>query len=493
VVDSLLRNHVATSSVLLLCLFFPLFWISQYNYPAGDDYLVFFQAQSLGAVGATRWWYRNWSGRYASLFLQSMFSEHASWLVAYKVVPIALFVLGFVSLFAFLRALFGTGFRRAEMFTLTSCIYAFLIGVTRDMATGFYWVAASTQNTSALFITLLILALHIRIGRTSHLPTRSALTMIGVVLIAVLAGLNEVSLMLFVWTVASVACFQTIRCGRVPRVGVIFLAASVAFGLISFLAPGNFVRSDRFGKELHLIELLTAAIALTAYLFMEILALTPLLLASGLYLVFLEVNRSRLGHVVASLSEVRWYWVALALAGAFTFTSVGLLTGVNMYSVPGRVQNVYAYSIILAWFFFVTVLFANLNSRGCRFHLQKWASGSLTLAIVLFLMTGFEVTLRQEGGVSTPRSFGQAMMQVRTHSVYSNAYLDILTGRGRRYAMQNREATRRFRAPTDGCVEFPPVIDVPETIFAPVKYPWTWCPREVVRLHERYSERSRSP
>ncbi len=66
------QPHVG-SFFLIVFFFFPLFWISQYNHPSGDDYHTFLQAQKMGTLEATRWWYFNWAGRYTSFFLQSLF------------------------------------------------------------------------------------------------------------------------------------------------------------------------------------------------------------------------------------------------------------------------------------------------------------------------------------------------------------------------------------------------------------------------------------
>src|SRR5881275_2025197 len=96
--------------LLLLLLFFPLLWISQYNYPSGDDYYIAFLAKKLGALGATKWWYLNWSGRYSFLFLQSLISTSDNWLTLYKVFPVALLLAGFGCLNYFVRAFFGREF-----------------------------------------------------------------------------------------------------------------------------------------------------------------------------------------------------------------------------------------------------------------------------------------------------------------------------------------------------------------------------------------------
>src|SRR3954462_9676302 len=89
---------------LLLLLFFPLLWISQHDYPSGDDFQIALIAKRLGALGAAKWWYLNWSGRYSYLFLQSLISEPQGWLTLYRLFPAALLLAGFGALYYFVRA-----------------------------------------------------------------------------------------------------------------------------------------------------------------------------------------------------------------------------------------------------------------------------------------------------------------------------------------------------------------------------------------------------
>src|SRR4051794_11162895 len=116
------KRFLVTLLVLLL-LFFPLLWISQYNYPSGDDYIIALQAKKLGALEATKWWYFNWSGRYSFLFLQSLISSSNDWLTLYKIFPLMLFPAGFACLHYFVRAFFGREFNRTTLFILSAVLY----------------------------------------------------------------------------------------------------------------------------------------------------------------------------------------------------------------------------------------------------------------------------------------------------------------------------------------------------------------------------------
>ena len=488
--DGLLERHHVLALCLLMVFLAPLLWLAQYNYPSGDDYLAFFQAQNLGTFGATRWWYLNWTGRYSSFFVQSLFPEHRLWLIAYRVIPIVLLLTGFFCLFSFVRALFGRNFPTKNLFSLSVSAYVLLIGLTPEIATAIYWLPTNVQYLGAVFTTLLLFALFVSLGR-AETPLRRGLHWLAALLLLVfLAGLNEISIVLFVSILIAVNVVHVLRFATLSRTGILFLVCSVLFALLSFLSPGNSIRGEYIvARQPSLTDVSVSAARFTLDLTATLLTSTPLLLVSVLYFVFLEHNRHRLTHLIALRAKVHWYWLVLFLFAAFTLGTVTLFAATGMSPVPGRVMNVLVYSLVLSWFTLMTVLFVDLTSAGLRFSTQHPVIRLLSLGggvlVIVFLATGFAVTLHGSDAISTANPLRRMVSTIKTRSVYANAYLDIASGRAARYAEQNIETTRRFRAANGQCVEFLPLSYAPDTIFVPfVKYPWTWCPREFVRAFE---------
>jgi hypothetical protein len=480
----LLRKPEVVSLFLLAFFFFPLLWLSQYNYPSGDDYVQFFQAHTLGTLEATRWWYRHWTGRYTSFFLQSLFPGYDAWLAAYKIIPVALFLTGFACLFAFMRAFFGPSFSGRVIFTLTSCTYIFLVALTPDIAEGFYWLAANMQYLGAVFVTLLLLALYIRLERTTDPIPRRAASVLAIVLIALLAGLNEVSLILFICILASISCFSFLRWRRFPRRPLLFIAFTALCGVFSLLAPGNILRAEMMPAHGHPVRVLALVLFTTPYLMLQLVTSTPLLLASALYLTFLEASRDRLDHVNSILRGIRWYWLLALLLGSLTLSAILIAVG-GVRTLPPRIENVYVYSIVLAWFLMLTALFVNLPT-GRGFVLPRWLIVLLTVAVVAFVVTGNELRVDPRNAAPSSLWIERAASAVLTSGPYATAYLDLLSGRAERYSRQGREAIARFQAAQGGCVEFPPLAHKPpKTLFISVKYPWTFCPADILKLLER--------
>jgi hypothetical protein len=239
------------------------------------------------------------------------------------------------------------------------------------------------------------------------------------------------------------------------------------FGVISFFSPGNLVRVRALGAQVGAAEVFLGAIGFTLYLVIELLTSTPLLIVSVLYLLFLFANRDRVREPLSFIHGVRWWWVLVALlctvvvANAALFSAVGV--GVN--SMPYRVKNVYSYGIVLGWFFMLTTLFVDLSQREIDFSMPAWATGALVAFVCLFLLTGFGLKFTGTNVVPATNRLQQAFTSFTTRSVYVNAYLDILSGRGTWYEGQNAERARRLTEATADPVDFPLYSHVPETIF----------------------------
>jgi hypothetical protein len=459
------KQHLIAAALLAFC-FLPLLLIARYDYPSGDDYRTLVRARQFGAFGAAAAWYTNWSGRYSSFFLQSLIAARDSWLAVYRVVPAALLFAGFACLYYFLRTLFGAGLSRRAAFTLAAVAYALLVAVTPDPATGFYWLSTNVQYAGAFFSSLVALALFVKLGHAAKTSTKSIIYVALFVLIGFVAGLNELSIIFLASVFASIIIFHFVRFKKLHAPSLILLAVCVAFAAATFLAPGNFVRIRETKTEFHPARIALGSVGLTLYLFVELLSTTPLLPAGVLYLLFLHANRGRLAAPLTLLAGVRWWWVLAALACAVTVANAALFAavGVGANSLPFRVKNVYVYSIALGWLFLLTALFVDLSRRRIEFRLPAWATLALSAFVALYLLTGFELKL---GGAPIPGAspLQQAFSAVSTRSVYTNAYLDLLTGRASRYRAQSEERERLLREATGDTVDFPLYSYAPKTIF----------------------------
>lgn len=459
------RHHVVSGFLLLVCLS-PLLWISRYNYPSGDDYINWLRAQKWGALGATRWVYFNWSGRYSSFLLQESLASHGNLFVSYKIVPVVIILAGFGCLYYFLNALFGAAFDRKKLFSLSATVYLLLVSVTPDPATGFYWLPTNVQYVGGAVVSLLIGALLIKLSTTTNNSHRHALLLLTALLIMFLAGLNEISIIFLITYLGSINLFNFVRSKKIDGRSLFLLALSVLFGLLTCFSPGNMARRGAYQQSFHVVQALPASVGLTLFWLAELLTSTPLLPASALFLTFLHANRERLRASLSFISGVRWQWALVTLLCAETFANVALFTalGVSIDSLPYRLKNVYFYSMVLGWLLLLIVLFVELDAKRIDFRLPKWAVGLLTACVLCFFATGYGLKLRSNA-IPSSGLIQQTFSLATTGSIYTNAYLDIFSGRASRFSLQNEERERRLREATSDFVDFPLYSYVPETIF----------------------------
>jgi hypothetical protein len=479
------------SLILVLFFFFPLLWISQYNYPSGDDFRMALFAKQLGAFEATKWWYFNGSGRYSYSYLQSLISVYAHWLTIYKVFPVALILAGFGCIYYFVRAFLGYRFNSAEVFTFSAVLYTLLISFTPDIATGFYWLTTNIQYSGAVFTSLLILALCINLAQTKKTWAKAAYVFLIIVLTAILAGLNEASALFFMATLGLINLLHIVEYKRPNKLGLAFLVFSGVLCLVCFLAPGTHARLSGVKAEFHFFNILAGSIGLTFYLLIELISSTPLLPVSIIYLAFLHVNSDRLNRPRSLLLGVRWYWILLFMLLTISGVNFVIFTAMGVNSLTDRLKNIYVYSIFIGWLILLTALFIDLSTKKISLHVPKWVVGALSIAILVFLLTGYKLEINRRNVIPSSSRSQRIFSLINTGSVYANAYLDILNGRAERFAQQNEERERQLQYAAGKTIEFPLYSYVPETIFIQdVNHPFgapdemsTIISGEIKRLH----------
>lgn len=450
-------------SVIAALYLFPLLWISQYNHPSGDDYRIGAFARDLGALGTARWWYLNGSGRYALLFFHALISSSRDWLLLYKLFPVALIFAGFGCVYLFLKSFFGASLGKSNVFTLSVGLFILLVSFTPDIATAFYWLTTSIQYSGAVFVSLLILALYIKLSCTDARSKKIIFGLLTAGLIIVVAGLNEASVLFLLAILAFVNGFHLLRFRKVNNWAVVLLAVALVFALISFLSPGTRTRLQTTAPETFAwFKFLVASLGLTLYLFTELITTTPLLLASIVYLAFLSAHRHQLELPRTLLNGVRWYSVLSLMILTITAVNFAIFTAVGVNGLPDRIKNVYFYSIVFGWFLVVTVLFFDLTRRKTDFHVPNWITAVLVIVIVGFLFTGYKLRVNGENIDPNSTRTQRLFAALKTESVAGKAYLDLLSGRATRFDLQNRERDAQLRATGNN---FSLYSYVPETIF----------------------------
>jgi hypothetical protein len=145
--------------------------------------------------------------------------------------------------------------------------------------------------------------------------------------------------------------------------------------------------------------------------------------------------------------------------------NIVIFAAVGVNSLPDRLKNVYVYSIFFGWLFLMTALFFDLSNKKINLSVPNWINGALAAIIFGFLLTGYKLELSSKNIIPSSSRSQRFFSLINTKSIYSTAYLDILSGRAESFSRQNEERAQQIINAQGDSVEFPLYSNVPETIF----------------------------
>jgi len=245
---------------------------------------------------------------------------------------------------------------------------------------------------------------------------------------------------------------------------LVFAIISTAFTLLSFYSPGTGARISQVSAESGLIKVVAGSISLTLYLFLEFLLAKPILPATVLYFIFLNANRDRLDQVRSLFSHVRWHWVAVLILAGITGVNLGIFMAIGPNSLVDRLKNVYIYSLFFGWLVLMTAVFFQFIDRRRELRLPKWVVWGISIFLLGFLVFGSKFEIAGGNAIPSANSLQKVASSIQTTSVYTNALLDILSGRAAHFAEQNRQREAELQNTAEP-IDFSLYSYVPMTIF----------------------------
>ncbi len=335
----------------------PYFANALFNEPSMDDYR--YAANYL----SNEFWYlqghmyKYWCGRYAATALLYLGPLSFGSFAAYKIAAalLLLLMLGSVYFLVWPQIRFLAPLRRHLVILLGFAIWLSLLP---SMAQGFYWFSGAYTYFPAVILFNVLFGLLFRMRRfradDPQWASRSGglellFALVGVGLMAVAMGLNEVIAVygLGLLFVVNVAAWWWR--GR-PDWSLAFISvAALAFALVSYLAPGNAIRSSGFDKAK---DVVLTAWKSPAYLvwFAQYFLSLPLLLA-----LFAAIRPlvTRVGRFPAWLHGPMARWTVLSLMVGFALATFVLgvwATGVRPARRALNVLHYYEFALLgIAW------------------------------------------------------------------------------------------------------------------------------------------------
>ncbi|MEO7081495.1 MAG: DUF6056 family protein [Flavobacteriales bacterium] len=414
------------------------FWLALYAHPVADDfcYAAKSQGMSLWDWSYSEWMY--WNGRYASnlLMIHGPLSWSPDFLPGYRMVPMGLIVLTFLSFWFFFRSLTQRAFTIGQELLATTVFLLLYLNLMPDLGEGFYWYTGAV--TYQLGSILLLLHLGLLIGMPSKGLGLVLKTLLNLILAVAIVGMDEIHMLLMVGLHLGLTLWA-IRERKSQLSALLLLIVVTGGALLMYLAPGNDVRGAMFA-DTHLFWKSLGMSFLQAIRFIGIWVFAPaLLIFSLLYISIYHRLRATIPAITRVLSISPW------IAGALPFLLVMAVTFPAYWSSGLLGQH---RTINVACLFFIPLWFVNLTLWIERGTLRNIAPKSITPKVMGIAMVLAIVALNL-----TRNGFA--------------ANSDLLTGRAAQYdhVMLQREAeVRAVAADPNATVTFIRLADPPRTL-----------------------------
>jgi Family of unknown function (DUF6056) len=388
----------ALASLILVAALFPYVLLTFFARPAADDFSYANSVAKYGFWQAQQYWYTQWSGRYFSTLVVTLFCRRSVLDAFYPAGPLVVMVLLFIGFFLFTRAALAGRSSRREALLVSSALFALFATQMPSTAEGFYWVtgALTYEIGNGLFLILLSILVSGRQGGTVR--RTAGKTFAGCLLALAVAGTNETLLVVALLTLAGGTALQVRfrRPGR--RVWVAVLVTFSCGAAVAILAPGNSVRAATIHHQ-PAFFLAGAHSVLSSARFVSKWLLSPALIAATIFLAgCFHPHRAALlarsKRYRKYLVGVPLFWLALVSVAFFpAYLSTGILP-------PARTMDT-IYLVFLVGWFPVVLLVAEFfrEARPIRIAWGNWGRGFAAAALLmsLFITGNYRRAVRDLG------------------------------------------------------------------------------------------------
>lgn len=252
--DLLFKTSVLLKAMLLIVPV-PFIVLAFFSHPVGDDFGESSKALELGYWNAQIYWYNNFSGRYFSLALRSLYPYIADFIggyfKGYKFVSLFIFTTLFLAIFSLLKAIVKVSipsttlvYNKLVFWGALTLYTIYLVRVPSPLE-GFYWLSGTLVHSFACILTLFLLSLLLQARQILSYRnpyTKLIYTLLCIILTVGIVGSNEINavlITLIALTGTLVAVYSKHSSSKIWR---IILIVAVIATAISFLAPGNSIR-----------------------------------------------------------------------------------------------------------------------------------------------------------------------------------------------------------------------------------------------------------
>jgi len=226
----------------LLILVAPFFLLSFFCNPSADDYSLSALVREIGFSGFFDFMFQNWSGRFTGAFFTAINPMVYNSLFIYKLIPIILLIVFFISIFYFLKSVFNMINSNRTLLLLSLILFTLYLNSMPDLAEGIYWYSSTTYHFIAGIYSLFLFTLITKIPKFKTYWEKSISIILSIALVILIVGSNEVHTFLTLEYLSIIILTKVFFKKKVGILEIILLVIIIAVSYFAMNAPGNFRR-----------------------------------------------------------------------------------------------------------------------------------------------------------------------------------------------------------------------------------------------------------
>lgn len=368
--------------VSLVILIVPYIYLSFFANPAADDFTYAHKGKALDFFSTLINEYLNWNGRYTSNVFVLINPITFNSFLLYKLIPVFIIVLTFLSYLLFVKTLFRHLFSK-----INSCIISLLLSLLfiyqmPIISEGVYWYTGAVTYQLGNIFSLVFISLLVQYVKKKFLFENNKIHLLILTLMLIFTiGFNEVLMLLLSFFIL-IFLFVQIRNKLENRNLAIYLfILSLFFSLIVYIAPGNSIRESNFSNIHNFSHSTVYSIAQTGRFFVIWISSVPLLLLSFLFF-FLNKTLSKNSKIFSVSFYLNPFFSTLFL---FVVIFVSIFPAYWSTGMLGqhRTLNVAYYFFILFWFINLNVWFNYFENRLSKIQSPNKKVNYIVVCIII--------------------------------------------------------------------------------------------------------------
>lgn len=427
-VTTLLKSDTIIIIVGILTIL-PFIILSFFNHPTSDDFYFFNKSRDLGFWNAQVSWYNEWTGRYFSTAVLSLYPLLTKSFFLYKIIPVVL-LLSLLGSIYYLSSILFSNLKKGNFIVLTLCLVTLYLLQMPLVSQGFYWLAGSISYQLGNILSILLFCFIIQLIKTN----KRIYMILSILFTVFVVGSNETGMILIDFLLGIIFFYNLYQNKKINYSLLIVLIFAAIFSMIVFKSPGNVVREAVYPDK-HLIgyAFLKSISAVKAYLGIWM----PLIIIfTFIYYDYFNKNEQTSSHKVFDVNPILVFIIVcfLPFVGFFvSYWSIG-------YLPPLRTINTIYLYFLIGFLYLNFVLLYRLKKVNKQYIVfSKGVRYLLYVVLIIYL----------------------------THNKnIKTAYSDLLEGTAYKYDLELNERYQLIRKSKNENCYVPKLNSLPLTIFA---------------------------